>query len=65
MRQAMARLSPEHRDVLAQLYYRGLSIVDAAEALGVPAGTVKARSYYALRSLRLLLDELGVTQDPS
>ncbi len=65
MRQAMARLSPEHRDVLAQVYYRGLSIVDTAEALGVPAGTVKSRTYYALRSLRLILDELGVTQEPS
>jgi RNA polymerase sigma-70 factor (ECF subfamily) len=61
MRQAMARLSPEHRAVLAQVYYRGLSIVDAAAALGVPVGTVKSRSYYALRSLRLALEELGIS----
>ena len=61
MRQAMAQLSPEHRAVLAQVYYRGLSIVDAAAALGVPAGTIKSRTYYALRSLRLVLEELGVS----
>ncbi len=65
MRQAMARLSPEHRAVLAQVYYRGLSIVDAANVLGVPVGTVKSRAYYALRSLRLILDELGLTTDPT
>jgi RNA polymerase sigma-70 factor (ECF subfamily) len=57
----MARLSPEHRAVLAQVHYRGLSIVDAAAELDIPAGTVKSRTYYALRSLRLILDELGIT----
>lgn len=61
MREAMARLSPEHRAVLVQIYYHGLSIVDAAETLGIPAGTVKSRTYYALRSLRLALDSLGIT----
>jgi len=61
MRQAVARLSPEHRAVLAQVYYRGLSIVDAAKVLGIPTGTVKSRTYYALRALRLSLEELGIT----
>ena len=31
----------------------------AAETLGVPAGTVKSRTHYALRALRLALDEMG------
>jgi RNA polymerase sigma-70 factor (ECF subfamily) len=61
MREAMARLSPEHRVVLGLVYYRGMSIVDAAKELDIPAGTVKSRTYYALRSLRLALDELGIT----
>lgn len=65
MRQAMARLSPEHRAVLAHVHYRGLSIVDAAEVLGIPAGTVKSRTYYALRSLRIALDELGISLEPT
>jgi RNA polymerase sigma-70 factor, ECF subfamily len=60
MRQAMARLSPEHRAVLTQVHYRGLSVVDAAAELGIPAGTVTSRAYHALRALRLVLDELGV-----
>jgi RNA polymerase sigma-70 factor (ECF subfamily) len=57
----MARLSPEHRTVLGLVYYRGMSIVDVAKELGIPAGIVKARAYYALRALRLMFDELGVT----
>jgi RNA polymerase sigma-70 factor (ECF subfamily) len=63
MRQAMAQLTPEHRAVLAQVYYRGRSLVSAAKALGLPVGTVKSRTYYALRALRLALDELGI--DPA
>jgi RNA polymerase sigma-70 factor (ECF subfamily) len=61
MRQAMARLTTEHRAVLAQVYYRGLSIVDAAAELGIPAGAVRSRTYHALRSLRVVLDDLGLT----
>ncbi|GAA3507364.1 sigma-70 family RNA polymerase sigma factor [Streptomyces showdoensis] len=49
---ALDRLSPEHRDVLRELYYRQRSVAEVAEALGIPAGTVKSRSHYALRALR-------------
>ncbi|WP_236788299.1 sigma-70 family RNA polymerase sigma factor [Amycolatopsis sp. GM8] len=49
---AMERLSPEHRDVLTEIYFRGRSVAEAAEHLGVPPGTVKSRSYYALRAMR-------------
>jgi RNA polymerase sigma-70 factor, ECF subfamily len=50
--EALDRVSPEHRDVLVELYYRGRSVNEAATALGIPPGTVKSRSYYALRALR-------------
>ncbi len=33
---------------------------EIAAALGLPLGTVKSRSYYALRHLRLILDEMEV-----
>ncbi len=49
---AMDRLSSEHREVLVELYYRGRTVAEAAELLGVPAGTVKSRSHYALRAMR-------------
>ena len=34
---------------------------EAADELGVPSGTVKSRLHYALRALRLALQERGVT----
>ncbi|QES51689.1 RNA polymerase [Streptomyces venezuelae] len=49
---ALDRLSPEHRDVLTELYYRERSVAEAADSLGIPAGTVKSRSHYALKALR-------------
>lgn len=53
---AIDRLSPEHRNVIIELYWRGSSVADAAERLGVPPGTVKSRAYYGLRSLRGIMD---------
>ncbi len=52
---AMDKLSTEHREVLVELYYRGRTVAEAAELLGVPPGTVKSRSYYALRAMRAAL----------
>ncbi|MGW2995932.1 sigma-70 family RNA polymerase sigma factor, partial [Streptomyces sp. NPDC001193] len=49
---ALDQLSPEHRDVLKELYYRQLSVAEAADSLGIPAGTVKSRAHYALKALR-------------
>ena len=49
---ALDKVSPEHRDVLVEIYYRGRSVAEAATVLGIPPGTVKSRSYYALRALR-------------
>jgi RNA polymerase sigma-70 factor, ECF subfamily len=55
MLEALDQVSPEHREVLVQLYYRGRSVTEAAKVLGVPPGTVKSRSYYALRALRAVM----------
>ncbi|KAA1420278.1 sigma-70 family RNA polymerase sigma factor [Nocardioides humilatus] len=60
--EALTRLSQEHRDVLLECYYRGRSVAEAARRLDIPEGTVKSRTHYALRALRLALEELGVTQ---
>jgi RNA polymerase sigma-70 factor (ECF subfamily) len=59
--EALARLSAEHREVLVQAHWMGRSVTEIAEVLGVPAGTVKSRTYYAVRALRLTLDEMGLS----
>jgi RNA polymerase sigma-70 factor (ECF subfamily) len=51
---ALSRLSTEHREVLEQVYLLGSTVAEAAKALGIPPGTVKSRSFYALRALREL-----------
>ena len=57
--EALAELSVDHRAVLLETYYRGRTINEAAATLGIPPGTVKSRSFYALRALRLILEEKG------
>jgi RNA polymerase sigma-70 factor, ECF subfamily len=59
--EALRRLSETHREVLIECFYQGRSVAEAAARLGVPPGTVKSRTHYALRSLRMVLDEMGVT----
>lgn len=59
--QAMAELSEPHRQVLALCYFEGYAVADAAARLGVAEGTVKSRAHYALRALRLALEEKGVS----
>jgi RNA polymerase sigma-70 factor (ECF subfamily) len=56
---AMGRLSTEHRDVLEQIYLLGATASEAATALGIPLGTVKSRSFHALRALRACLPGPG------
>ena len=57
---ALEKLTPEHRQVIRLAHVQGLSVREIAERLGLPEGTVKSRTWYALRSLRLVLEEMGV-----
>ncbi len=58
--EALTLLSAEHRAVLLECYYRGRPVAEAAARLGIPEGTVKSRTHYALRALKLALEEMGV-----
>lgn len=60
--EALRRLSPEHRSVVELLYFHGRPVADAARLLGVAEGTVKSRAYYAVRNLRAIFEELGVSR---
>jgi RNA polymerase sigma-70 factor (ECF subfamily) len=57
---ALTRLCRAERDVLDECFYRGHSVRDAAERLGVAADTVRSRAYDALCALRAELMEEGV-----
>lgn len=57
MAQALRELAPHHRDVLVCLYYRCWTMVETADHLDVPLGTVKSRSTYALRAMREILEK--------
>ena len=57
--EAPEALSPAHREVLNETILRDRSVNEAAEMLGVPVGTVKSRTYYALRALKAALEERG------
>lgn len=56
---AVRQLSQQHRQVLLEVYFHGRTLADTAELLKVPVGTVKSRCFYALRALRLVLEEGG------
>lgn len=57
---ALASLRPEHRRVIIETYYRGCSVAEASATLGIPPGTVKSRTFYALKALKLALQERGL-----
>ena len=59
---ALRTLSQSHREILVETYFRGRTVPEAAEALGLPLGTAKSRVYYALRALRTALQQRGVTE---
>ena len=49
---AFMRLSPEHRIVVVLHHYEGLTLVEVAQALGIPVGTARSRLHYGLARLR-------------
>jgi RNA polymerase sigma-70 factor (ECF subfamily) len=57
--EALRRIRPEHRAVVVEIYFRGRPSSEVADLLGIPEGTVRSRLFYALKALRLALDEVG------
>jgi RNA polymerase sigma-70 factor, ECF subfamily len=57
---ALERLTPDHRQMIRLAHFQGLSVREIADRCDLPIGTVKSRTWYALRSLRLVLEEMGV-----
>lgn len=57
LEQAMQTLPPEDKEALGAVTLYGLSYQEAADAIGVPLGTVKSRVF---RARRLLITVLGM-----
>jgi RNA polymerase sigma-70 factor (ECF subfamily) len=62
VKDALSALTPAHRDVLVDVIYRGRTAAEIAVERGLPPGTARSRIYYALRALRLALQERGVDE---
>ncbi|MFO0849144.1 MAG: sigma-70 family RNA polymerase sigma factor [Gemmataceae bacterium] len=59
LRTALARLSPEHREVLVLKDIDGLKYEEIADVAGIPIGTVRSRIHRARLELRDLLESGG------
>ena len=56
---ALARLSPDHNQVMVLTYMGGFSVKEIAEIADCPVNTVKTRMFHARRRLRVLLPMLA------
>jgi RNA polymerase sigma-70 factor (ECF subfamily) len=57
LRQALTRVSREHRQIIDLVYYHEKSIEECAQILGIPAATVKTRMFYARKKLAELVKD--------
>ncbi|MFJ4878608.1 sigma-70 family RNA polymerase sigma factor [Streptomyces sp. NPDC088745] len=57
---ALRELTEQQRTVIRLMYCLEYSVSQAAEQLDIPPGTVKSRSFYAVRALRRALAKQGV-----
>ena len=56
LERAFRWLTIEQRAVFVLHHYLGLPLVEVADLLGIPAGTVRSRLHYATRSLRVAIE---------
>ena len=59
LRQAIALLSPAHREIIDLVYYHEKSVEEVGQIIGIPQATVKTRMFYARKHLAELLKDAG------
>ncbi len=62
VRDALRALSPKHRAVIALVDLDELTYQEAADVLGVPAGTVMSRLHRARKKVRVHLERSGFSE---
>lgn len=63
LKKALATLPEEQRLVVIMKEYEGLKIREIAEIMEISENTVKSRLYYALGSLKKLLDQWNINRE--
>ena len=58
VREALTKLSPEHREIIDLVYYNEKSVEECAQILAIPAATVKTRMFYARKKLAELVERV-------
>ncbi|MHC4943538.1 MAG: RNA polymerase sigma factor [Planctomycetota bacterium] len=58
--QALRSLNENDRAVLLLRHFKGMGEEEVAQVLKIPKGTVKSRTYYAVRRLKCALEGMGV-----
>ncbi len=61
--QALAKLSPDHREVLILRFYHDLKLDEIADVTHTPVGTVKSRLFHALKQMKGFLALTEVIHD--
>ena len=64
MADALHQLSPAHRTVLVETFYRGRTLTKVARQLGIPDSTARSRLHYALQALRRELEDREAIESP-
>ena len=60
LRQALSKLSAEHREIVDLVYYHEKSVEEVAGIVGIPEATVKTRMFYARKKLSEILKAEGI-----
>jgi RNA polymerase sigma-70 factor (ECF subfamily) len=60
LQKCLAKLPPNHREVINLIYYQGKKVEEVAQFTGAPISTIKTRMHYARSRMAELLAEAGV-----
>ena len=57
----MRRIGDDHRQAIVETYLKDRPYAEVAGELGIPVATLRTRVFYALKALRVTMEEMEVT----